>query len=311
MIRGSTGILPLVLYHKLGGGSLKDLLKNIREKTQLSQRDFGAELGVSFSTVNRWENGKTYPNKMAQLRLYDLARKYNVDVTEMIYEKIRRESDSIELEEERVLLYHGSKSGIEGKIRPISRARCDFGRGFYMGTVPEQPLTLICDYDNSKFYIVSIGINNLFSLEIEPNIDWAMFVAYNRGRLDEIKGSNFYKKYEEYSKCADIIIGNIANDRMFFVLDNFFQGNVTDEALIGSISALKLGKQYVAVTEKACSCIRIEKEVELSFLERKCLREISEINRSKGVSMANQICREHRRDGLFFDEILSGRREES
>ena len=56
MITGSTGILTLVLYHKLGGERLKDLLKNIREKTQLSQSDFGAELGVSFSTVNRWEN---------------------------------------------------------------------------------------------------------------------------------------------------------------------------------------------------------------------------------------------------------------
>ncbi len=34
---------------------------------------------------------------------------------------------------ETVTLYHGSKSGIRGAIAPISRKRCDFGKGFYMG----------------------------------------------------------------------------------------------------------------------------------------------------------------------------------
>ena len=50
-----------------------------------------------------------------------------------------------------VQLYHGSKSGLKGSIAPISRDKCDFGRGFYMGTDPSQALTLICDYEKSKF----------------------------------------------------------------------------------------------------------------------------------------------------------------
>ena len=33
-----------------------------------------------------------------------------------------------------MLLYHGSKAGIDQPIRPVSRSKCDFGRGFYMGT---------------------------------------------------------------------------------------------------------------------------------------------------------------------------------
>lgn len=28
-----------------------------------------------------------------------------------------------------VTLYHGSKSGVEGVIAPVSRERCDFGKG--------------------------------------------------------------------------------------------------------------------------------------------------------------------------------------
>ena len=50
--------------------------------------------------------------------------------------------------------------------------------------------------------------------------------------------------------------------------------------------------------------MKIEAEVELSQLERIFLRDLSESNRVKGVNLANEICRDYRREGLFFDEIL-------
>ena len=131
-----------------------------------------------------------------------------------------------------------------------------------------------------------------------------MLVAYNRGRMEKIKGTPFYKKYKETTENKDLVIGNIANDRMFFVIDNFFIGNITDEALINSLSALELGKQYVAVTQKGCEAVRIEKEIEISYLEKLFMKEISEQNREKGSSMARDICKNYRREGLFFDEIL-------
>ena len=40
-----------------------------------------------------------------------------------------------------------------------------------------------------------------------------------------------------------MLIGFVANDRMFVVLDRFFKGEISDEALIHSFSALKLGKK--------------------------------------------------------------------
>ena len=106
------------------------------------------------------------------------------------------------------------------------------------------------------------------------------------------------------SENKDLVIGSIANDRMFYVIDNFFIGNITDAALVGSLSALQLGKQYVAVSQKGCDAVRIEAEVELSHLERMFIQEVAEKNRAKGVSLANDICRNYRRKGLFFDEIL-------
>lgn len=44
---------------------IKDSLREIRRKRLLSQADFAKELGVSFSTVNRWENGRAIPNYQA------------------------------------------------------------------------------------------------------------------------------------------------------------------------------------------------------------------------------------------------------
>jgi hypothetical protein len=131
-----------------------------------------------------------------------------------------------------------------------------------------------------------------------------MLVAYHRGRMESIKGTSFYEKYRNMDKNCDVVIGSIANDRMFYVLDNFFLGNITDMALVNSLSALKLGKQYVATTQRACTAIRIECEILLSTMERKFLRDESEANRTKGVSLANDICKNYRREGKFFDEIL-------
>ena len=283
---------------------MQDLIKKIRSHMNMNQTEFAERLNVTFATVNRWENGRALPNKLAQDKIYDLCKEHDVPVYDMVLEKIETASESIKLEKGRVLLYHGSKSGIEGGIAPKSRKQCDFGEGFYMGTEPSQALTLICDYESSKFYIVSISMEDLAVLNVPADLEWAMIVAYHRGRMEKIKGTSFYNKYQEMTKDKDLVIGSIANDRMFFVIDNFFIGNITDAALVNSLSALELGKQYVAVTQKGCDAVRIEKEVPISYLEKLFMKEVSEANRVKGSALANDICKNYRREGLYFDEIL-------
>ena len=283
---------------------MKTLLKQIRSYLNLSQTEFAEQLNVTFQTVNRWENGKVVPNKLAQSKIYDFCKENNVPVYDFIINKIADAANNINPDDNRVLLYHGSKSGIEGNIAPLSRKQCDFGKGFYMGTEPAQALTLICDYEKSKFYIISICANELAHLEVPADIEWAMIVAYHRGRMEKINGTPFYNKYRDLTADKDLIIGSIANDRMFYVIDNFFIGNITDAALVNSLSALQLGKQYVAVTQKGCDNVRIECEVPLSYLERLVIKDIAEENRARGVSLANDICKNYRREGKFFDEIL-------
>lgn len=116
-----------------------------------------------------------------------------------------------------------------------------------------------------------------------------MLVAYHRGRMERIKGTALYEKYRDMGKKKDLMIGSIANDRMFYVIDNFFIGNITDKALVKSLSALQLGKQYVAVTQKCCDVVRVEVEISLSHLERRFMKDVAEENRIKGSSLAKEI----------------------
>ena len=290
---------------------MQTILPEIRTRLNVSQDDLARMIGVSFATVNRWENGHSRPNKAVQLRLYDICKERGVDLEEILMQKIGKIVSGIPNDPGRVVLYHGSKSGITGPIAPISRDRCDFGKGFYMGTDLYQPLTLISDFEQSRFYVVSLDLSDLKTLQVKADLEWAMLVAFYRRKMESAKATSLYERYARMTEGCDVIIGSIADDRMFYVLDNFFLGNITDKALVMSLSALQLGQQYVAITEKSCQQIAIEAEIELSWLERVFLRDLSEANRVKGINLANEICRDYRREGRFFDEILRGSKEGS
>lgn len=289
---------------------MKEIIKKIRGYMGISQQELAEYMNVSFATINRWENEHAVPARNAQNQLFEYCLLNKIPLIDFIHEKIEAAAFELSVPTDRILLYHGSKSGLEGEIAPISRKHCDFGAGFYMGTQPDQPLTLVCDFPASRFYLVSVKLDAVKTVEIPVNIEWAMLVAYHRGRMENIKGTFFYNKYRELTKCCDMVIGSIADDRMFQVLDDFFIGNITDVALTRSLAALELGKQYVAVSEKGCKAVKVEREIPLSYLEKRCFQAISEENRAKGVALANEICREYRRNGKYFDEILEEVREE-
>lgn len=274
-----------------------DQIKEIRSRLDLSQAELAEKLGVSFATVNRWEKGHCEPSQIAVNAIKSLCAEHDIDFSQL-------ESTSIITSSETLTLYHGSKSGLHGPIAPSSRDRCDFGRGFYMSTERMQPLTLICNYPDGRLYTLRADLSGLKILDMEVGLDWALLIAFNRGKLDSVRGSWIYQQYAAMAAGCDMVIGYIANDRMFVVLDRFINGEITDLALINSLSALKLGKQYVALTEKACSQITILDEQEISLEDREPLKNESEVNRSKGIALADEICRKYRREGRFFDEIL-------
>ena len=280
---------------------MKDLIKAIRFAANMNQEQFASALGTTPLSINRWENGKTLPNRMAQTQLYNFCKEYAIDVAQLIIDtKAYGDTDN------KLVLYHGSKKGIVGDIAPISRSECDFGKGFYMGTNTLQPLTLVCNEDKPKFYTVELDMTGLKVLTVEIGMDWAMLIAYYRKEMESAKGTPIYEKYAHMADGYDVIIGYIANDRMYTELSRFFNKTLTDVALINCLSALDLGKQYVAISEKACKQIKILKEESLSQLELSLLKDMSAERRKEGIALAEEIEVKYRREGKFFDEILKG-----
>lgn len=53
-------------------------VKYVRTMLKLSQEDFAHELGVSFATINRWENGSYNPSRLAKKAFDDFCKKNNI-----------------------------------------------------------------------------------------------------------------------------------------------------------------------------------------------------------------------------------------
>ena len=63
--------------------SFAEKIKTVRTKLKLSQEDLARELGVSFATINRWENGSYNPSRLAKKAFEDFcnAKGITVEVT--------------------------------------------------------------------------------------------------------------------------------------------------------------------------------------------------------------------------------------
>ena len=65
---------------------LSDELKRTRQKSFLTQTEFAKAIGVSYSTINRWETGKSRPNLTAMKNLKSFCETRNLS-----YENIENE----------------------------------------------------------------------------------------------------------------------------------------------------------------------------------------------------------------------------
>lgn len=64
-----------------------DIVKDVRRTLGISQESLAYSLKVSFSTINRWENGKTTPNKLTRKYFYDFCQSNGVEISKEIYER--------------------------------------------------------------------------------------------------------------------------------------------------------------------------------------------------------------------------------
>ena len=52
----------------------------VRKKLKLSQKQLASAINVSYSTINRWENGHVIPSNLAVKSFYDFCENNFIDI---------------------------------------------------------------------------------------------------------------------------------------------------------------------------------------------------------------------------------------
>ncbi len=60
--------------------SFSEFVVSVRKKLQLSQKQLAAAINVSYSTINRWENGHVVPSNLAVKSFYDFCENNFIEV---------------------------------------------------------------------------------------------------------------------------------------------------------------------------------------------------------------------------------------
>lgn len=275
-------------------------LRSIREMLEVSREELASLMGIDASTINRIESNDLYPNLETIRQIYELAYKKNLKLNEiksMFYKE--------EAKDNSVILFHGSKSGIEDNITlDKSRSNNDFGKGFYLGESLAQSISFISRYKDSSAYFFELNTNGLKHIKYDVNRDWMLTIAYFRNTLNDYKDSPLIKKLIDKLENIDYIYAPIADNRMFNIIDTFIEGEITDEQCKHCLAATNLGYQYVIKSKKALKNLKmlencfVSESEKLYYLTQK--QEIDTLGENK-VKLARI---EYRGKGKYIDEIL-------
>jgi transcriptional regulator with XRE-family HTH domain len=75
----------LVKQPEIGG-----LIREFRLLTGLTQEQFGAYLGVTYATINRWENGRSQPSPMAMDKIEQKLGEWEEQGQELLQKYLRK-----------------------------------------------------------------------------------------------------------------------------------------------------------------------------------------------------------------------------
>ena len=69
------------------------LVRKLRKRTGLTQEKFAAKLGVTFPTINRWENGRAKPSPLAMQRIEELLRSMGGSKADLLHGNFKKKSE--------------------------------------------------------------------------------------------------------------------------------------------------------------------------------------------------------------------------
>jgi hypothetical protein len=149
-------------------------------------------------------------------------------------------------------LYHGSNCDFTKVDLSKSKDRRDFGKGFYLTTLPNQAKdwaeTLFDRYGGEGIFVYE------FEFEINENLTLKKFDGLTEEWLNFIK-ENRIKGGLQHD--FDVVQGVVANDKTNRTLALFVEGIYTAKMAMKKLYRNKLNDQISIHTEKALSCLTL------------------------------------------------------
>jgi hypothetical protein len=139
-----------------------------------------------------------------------------------------------------MILYHGSFSAIEKPDFYRSRDRLDFGKGFYTTPFKEQAVDWSRRFKRTK----GQGVVSCYEVDEDTmcrELRILEFAGYTEEWLEFI---TLCRLSVGNNKQYDVIIGGVANDRVFDALEDYFSGRLDKEAAIARLRYEKPNLQY-------------------------------------------------------------------
>ena len=276
-------------------------IKLIREMLNLSQSDLARELHVNRSTINRWENGQNPSESENYESFYNFAYTKGVKLN-LIKEQFYKEELTKNTEH---LLFHGAKDRIVGSIKwDASRSNNDFGKGFYCGENLMQSALFVANFPSSCIYMAYFDTEGLKCINYRVDVDWMLTIAFFRGKLERYKNDGRVKKLRSKAESADYIIAPIADNRMYEVIADYIDGEITDEQCKHSLAATDLGFQYIIKTQKAAERLIIKEQCYLCEEEKRNYQLLRENNQKDSADKVKAARIQYRGKGQYIDEVF-------
>ena len=205
---------------------------------------------------------------------------------------------------DQIVLFHGAKDKVEKFSKDGSREICDFGKRLYLTKSIDSAISFVENYSNPSLYCFYADLKGLNILELDCDFDWMVAVSYYRGKLSKYQNHQKVQEIIKKIESCDLLIAPIADNKMFDILNQFAEGLINTKQAIHCLSASRLGKQYVIISDKALNRL---KPIERLYLckEEKEKSKSDSFERSLLIqSKLDFAKRNFRTEGEYIDEVL-------
>lgn len=158
-------------------------------------------------------------------------------------------------------LYHGSSVRVPAPaLQPVSGTK-DFGPGFYTTTSEEQagrfarlkarrlrqPVAYVSEYEQDETTLGGLDVLRFDGTSHE----WVEFVKRNRMEV-------------AYEHGHDLVIGPVADDKVFKAMTQFLEGDFGEAVLIEKLLTFRLHDQWLFHTERSLERLLFRQALEVS-----------------------------------------------